>query len=156
MVDGSSTLLAFDLLRAGLLCVLADPALLARPGQGPVRDCLGQENLPLKRVQLAGELGRLFEEYQLSRPDWILEWRKGRFGDRADRGREALQAADKVMEAPRSTSTPSTPARSSGRIWTKKAALELTGRVRKTIARLAALPADAVSGDGATCWRRPW
>ena len=34
--------------------------------------------------------------------------------------------------------------------YTKKAALELTGRVRKIIAKLAALPADAVSGDG------PW
>ena len=58
-----------------------------------MRDYLGQENLPLKRVQLAGELGRLFEEYQLSRPDWILQWRQGRFGDRADQGRGALQAA---------------------------------------------------------------
>ena len=34
--------------------------------------------------------------------------------------------------------------------YTRKAALELTGRVRKIITRLAALPADAVSGDG------PW
>jgi exodeoxyribonuclease V gamma subunit len=97
LADGSG-LLAFDLLRAGLLCVLADPAFLARPGQGPVRDYLGPDNLPLKRVQLAGELARLFEEYQLSRPDWIVEWRAGRFGARA-KAPESRRPADQVMEA---------------------------------------------------------
>jgi len=98
LVDGSRCLLAFDLLRAGLLCVLADPGFLARPGQGPVRDYLGQENRPLKRVQLAGELGRLFEEYQMSRPDWIDLWRGERPG-KETRLPESRRAADKDMEA---------------------------------------------------------
>ena len=94
LADGSR-LLAFDLLRAGLLCVLGDRAFLARPGQGPVRDYLGQENLPLKRVQLAGELGRLFEEYQLSRPDWIDLWRGQPSGAKV---LESRRAADQAME----------------------------------------------------------
>lgn len=98
LVDGSRSLLAFDLLRAGLLSVLADPAFLARSGQGPVRDYLGQENLPLKRVQLAGELGRLFEEYQMSRPDWIDLWR-GECSGKEIKVLESRRAADKEMEA---------------------------------------------------------
>jgi exodeoxyribonuclease V gamma subunit len=77
LVAGGQRLLAFDLLRAGLLSVLGDRALLARPDMAPVQDYLGRETGQLKRVQLASELAKVFEEYQMSRPDWIDAWRAG-------------------------------------------------------------------------------
>jgi len=77
LVDDTRSLLAFDVLRAGVLCVLADGAFLARASMAPVRAYLASGNLDLKRVQLAAELGRMFEEYQLSRPDWVGKWRQG-------------------------------------------------------------------------------
>jgi exodeoxyribonuclease V gamma subunit len=77
LVNEGHRLLAFDLLRAGLLGVLGNRALLERPDMAPVRDYLGQETGQLKRVQLASELAKVFEEYQLSRPDWIQAWRAG-------------------------------------------------------------------------------
>jgi len=76
-VDDGRRLLAFDLLRAGLLSVLGNRALLDQPGMEPVKDYLGRETGQLKRVQLASELAKVFEEYQMSRPDWIDAWRKG-------------------------------------------------------------------------------
>ena len=78
LVDDGRRPLAFDLLRAGLLSVLGDRALLDQPVMKPVKDYLGRETGQLKRVQLASELAKVFEEYQMSRPDWIDAWRAGR------------------------------------------------------------------------------
>ena len=78
LVGDRRRLLAFDLLRAGLLAVLGDWAFLGREAMRPVRDYLGDPAAHLKRVQLASELAKVFEEYQMSRPDWIDAWRAGR------------------------------------------------------------------------------
>ena len=66
--------------------------LLARADMKPVRDYLGTESDQLKRVQLASELAKLFEEYQLSRPDWVDAWRQGKLGGATDPGLETWQA----------------------------------------------------------------
>ena len=86
-------LLDFDLLRAGILAVLGDQQLLAQPALQPVRAYLGTEGASLKQVQLATELARVFEEYQLSRPDWIEAWRKGQGGASGDPDMEAWQSS---------------------------------------------------------------
>ena len=91
LVDDGRRLLAFDLIRAGLLGILGDRALLAQPDMKPVRDYLGTETGQLKRVQLASELAKVFEEYQMSRPDWIDAWRAGRKVT-ADPGLETWQS----------------------------------------------------------------
>jgi exodeoxyribonuclease V gamma subunit len=92
LVAAGHRLLAFDLLRAGLLSVLGDRALLDRPDMKPVKDYLGRETGQLKRVQLASELAKVFEEYQMSRPDWIDAWRAGRHGT-ADESLEPWQSS---------------------------------------------------------------
>ena len=92
LIDESRTILDSDLLRAGLLRVLGDRELLSQDGLKPVRDYLGSDDVALKRVQLAGELARVFEEYQLSRSDWIEAWRAGKCGKGPDPAVEAWQS----------------------------------------------------------------
>ena len=67
--------LTAERMRGGLLAVFGDPALMAQEALGPVRTYLEGDPHGLKGVQLAGELARLFDEYQLSRPDWLDRWR---------------------------------------------------------------------------------
>ena len=92
LVGDRRRLLAFDLLRAGLLAVLGDWAFLGREAMRPVRDYLGDPAAHLKRVQLASELAKVFEEYQMSRPDWIDAWRAGASGRTPDDAMEGWQA----------------------------------------------------------------
>jgi len=92
LVDDRRRLLAFDLLRAGLLAVLGDWAFLGKETLRPVRDYLGDPTAHLKRVQLASELAKVFEEYQMSRPDWIDAWRAGTSGRTPDDAMEGWQA----------------------------------------------------------------
>ncbi|MCE1228721.1 MAG: exodeoxyribonuclease V subunit gamma, partial [Firmicutes bacterium] len=61
-------------LRLGLLCALSDPQVLAPDFMASVRRYLQDDSGDLKRVQLATELARLFEEYHYSRPEWIQRW----------------------------------------------------------------------------------
>jgi exodeoxyribonuclease V gamma subunit len=91
MVEDNQSLLAFDLLRSGLLCVLENQDLLSLEGLKSVRDYLSGGSSHLKRVQLATELAKVFEEYQLSRPDWIEAWRAGRLSGSPDRVMESWQ-----------------------------------------------------------------
>jgi exodeoxyribonuclease V gamma subunit len=93
LVDGSRSLLDFDLLRAGLLAVLGEERRLGQEVLKPVRSYLGSGGTGLKQVQLASELAKVFEEYQLSRPDWIEAWRQGKAGGGPEPGAEAWQAA---------------------------------------------------------------
>ncbi|MDP2877198.1 MAG: exodeoxyribonuclease V subunit gamma, partial [Holophaga sp.] len=92
LVDGSCGILDADLLRVGLLRVLGDRDLLAQKDLKPVRDYLGPKGMGLKRIQLATELAKVFEEYQLSRPDWIEAWRVGKRGKGPDQVQELWQA----------------------------------------------------------------
>jgi exodeoxyribonuclease V gamma subunit len=91
LAENGMRLLTYDLMRAGLLGVLGDREKLAAPEMAPVRDYLGQEQGLLKRVQLAAQLARLFEEYQFSRHDWIEAWRKEQPAPGLGEGNEAWQ-----------------------------------------------------------------
>lgn len=64
-------------MRGALLSVLADQEFLGAGAFGPVRSYLAGEKASLKTAQLASELAHAFEEYHLSRPDWVEAWRKG-------------------------------------------------------------------------------
>ena len=75
MPGGGCRLLSAELLRGGLLGILADEAWLAQDGLAPVRRYLAEDGRGLKAVQLASELALLFEEYTRSRPEWIPGWR---------------------------------------------------------------------------------
>ncbi len=68
-----------ELLTDLLLSILLDDEVLGRPGLEPVRGYLyGGGNsdgaVDLRRVQLAVELARLFEEYGFSRPEMLAAW----------------------------------------------------------------------------------
>lgn len=65
-----------------LIDAFMDAELLARPELGPVAEYLqGAGSTPdavdLRRVQLAGRLAHLFEEYAFSRPELLRAWRSG-------------------------------------------------------------------------------
>jgi exodeoxyribonuclease V gamma subunit len=69
-------------LEAMVLTLLLDDALLAERDMAPLRaylaaagDATGARDL--RRVQLAGRLGRILEEYTYSRGDWLAAWREG-------------------------------------------------------------------------------
>jgi exodeoxyribonuclease V gamma subunit len=47
------------------------------PGLGPLSLPAKDERGALARWQLAGQLARLYERYQLQRPDWLLRWQRG-------------------------------------------------------------------------------
>jgi len=57
-----------------LLALFENGALMAETGFGPY---LAEDPGGRKAVQLSGRLARLFEEYLLSRPEWMLRWAKG-------------------------------------------------------------------------------
>ncbi|MDP1832188.1 MAG: exodeoxyribonuclease V subunit gamma [Geothrix sp.] len=62
-------------LQGQLLALFEDPALLAETGfDGYLAGDAGGR----KAAQLSGRLARLFEEYLLSRPDWMARWEAGR------------------------------------------------------------------------------
>lgn len=84
--------LAGGRLRTALLAVLADVDLLRRDPFGPVRAYLDGDRGSLKTAQFAAELARAFEEYQLTRPDWLDAWRAGHPARGAGEG-EAWQGA---------------------------------------------------------------
>ena len=44
----------------------------------PLQHYLSGENIDLKRYQLAGQLARIFDQYQMLRPDLLEAWRQGR------------------------------------------------------------------------------
>ncbi len=71
-----------ELLFDSLLGVLLDERKLASPGLARVRTYLrsggdSADAVDLRRVQLATELSRLFEEYGFSRPEMLAAWTKG-------------------------------------------------------------------------------
>jgi exodeoxyribonuclease V gamma subunit len=73
LIDGEA-------LRGGLLALLHDERALAQPALGPVRAYLeapDADGVALRRVQLAGRLARLFEEYAYSRPEMLAAWPSG-------------------------------------------------------------------------------
>ncbi len=73
-------LLDAEALRGGVLALLHDPLALADPALTPVRAYLeapDRDGVALRRVQLAGRLGRLFEEYAYSRPEMLAAWPEG-------------------------------------------------------------------------------
>jgi exodeoxyribonuclease V gamma subunit len=43
----------------------------------PLRYFLSGENIDLKRFQLAQQLTRIFDQYQILRPDWLTAWQQG-------------------------------------------------------------------------------
>lgn len=67
-------LLDHDTLRGQLLALFEDGALMAETGFGPY---LAEDPGGRKAAQLSGRLARLFEEYLLSRPEWMLRWAQG-------------------------------------------------------------------------------
>ncbi|HEY6458525.1 MAG TPA: exodeoxyribonuclease V subunit gamma, partial [Polyangiaceae bacterium] len=71
-----------DALEAMALALLLDGALLEEPDLAPVRAYLhaaGDEpdTLDLRRVQLAGRVARVFEEYTYARAEMLAGWRRG-------------------------------------------------------------------------------
>nr|WP_320131006.1 exodeoxyribonuclease V subunit gamma [uncultured Holophaga sp.] len=74
-------------LRVGLLGALEQPGLLQAEAMAPVKHYLEQDPGGLKRIQFTGELARVLEEYQLSRPEWTAAWRENRLV-------EGLEGAD--------------------------------------------------------------
>lgn len=90
---GEARILSAARLQAGLLQALGDRAFLAGPGLDAVRDYLAGDAGGMKRVQLASELAKLFEEYHHGRPEWIRAWREDRRAPGADPAREPWQRA---------------------------------------------------------------
>ena len=90
---GEARILGAARLQAGLLQALGDRAFLAGPGLDAVRDYLAGDAGGMKRVQLASELAKLFEEYHHGRPEWIRAWREDRRAPGADPAREPWQRA---------------------------------------------------------------
>jgi len=56
------------------------PGLLERPSFAALRAYLEEERLGLKSLQLAERIARVFDQYQVYRPEMILQWEKGRPG----------------------------------------------------------------------------
>jgi exodeoxyribonuclease V gamma subunit len=93
-----------DLIEGALLALFHDQGWLSGPELGPVRDYLrgprqdatgGDETdaLDRKRVQLAAELGALFDEYAFSRPEMLAAWRAGALVPEADQVLQIWQRA---------------------------------------------------------------
>jgi exodeoxyribonuclease V gamma subunit len=67
-------------LAAAVGSVLADPDRLADPALARVRDYLGDPDRPdaaVRRVQLAHRVARLYWQYAMSRPEWLIAWDSG-------------------------------------------------------------------------------
>ncbi|MBN2289942.1 MAG: exodeoxyribonuclease V subunit gamma, partial [Candidatus Glassbacteria bacterium] len=56
------------------------PGLLERPAFSGLRAYLGRERQGLKSIQLASRIARVFDQYQLYRPQMILDWNRGNPG----------------------------------------------------------------------------
>ena len=70
-----------EVLASMTLALLLDEALLAEPELAPVRAYLhgagdASDAIDVRRVQLAGRLGRIFEEYTYSRSEMLASWRR--------------------------------------------------------------------------------
>jgi len=77
---GGGRLVDAEALRGALLAVLHDAEALAARELAPVRGYLeapDADGVALRRVQLAGRLAQLFEEYAYSRPEMLLGWPVG-------------------------------------------------------------------------------
>ena len=73
-----------DLVGVQLLHVLADEPVLHADTLAPVRDYLNaggpdRDVIDRRRLQLAGRLARLFDDYALHRPELIAAWRAGEY-----------------------------------------------------------------------------
>ena len=82
--DPATTTIGRRQLHTLLASILADPHALADPVMAPVRDYLSgaaanadADAVELRGFQLAGQLARLFGEYELSRPELIAAWPQG-------------------------------------------------------------------------------
>lgn len=73
--DPPLRLLDHDTLRGQLLALFEDSALMAETGFGPY---LAEDPGGRKAAQLSGRLARLYEEYLLSRPEWMSRWEVGK------------------------------------------------------------------------------
>ncbi len=72
---------------------LSDPALMSEPAMAPVADWIAAGTSPSRRVvRLSSELGRLYQEYALSRPQPIRVWSEGRMWDEAAAQRPDVEA----------------------------------------------------------------
>jgi len=71
-------LLDRGVLQGALLACFQDPDVLNQDHLSSVRAYLQGDTSGLRAVQLSGELARLFEEYALSRPQWIKAWNQSR------------------------------------------------------------------------------
>ena len=76
-----------------LLALLADAEVLRQPELAPVRSYLEGPAKGLKTLQLAAELARLFEAYQLGRPEWATAWARGAAAVPDEPATEAWQRA---------------------------------------------------------------
>lgn len=119
---GEMKLVDLDTAEAALLGALSDENILAQPEMGPVRSYLARvgpgsdggegggfdgrlaaDGADLRRVQLAGRMAFLFQEYVFSRPEMIAAWR----GDGSIKGRDpaGLPYADPAAMDPTAAST---------------------------------------------------
>jgi exodeoxyribonuclease V gamma subunit len=57
------------------------PQQLGRPGFGVIRRYLEDDPRGVKRLQLAGRIADLFDQYAVYRPHMVLEWERGAGGD---------------------------------------------------------------------------
>ena len=73
--DPPLRLLDRPVIQGQLLALLAEPAFRVESGFGEYLEGDGDGR---RAVQLSGRLARLFEEYLLSRPDWMVQWEAGR------------------------------------------------------------------------------
>jgi exodeoxyribonuclease V gamma subunit len=76
-VEPEGRLVDAEALQGALLGLLHDDAALTAPALEPVRryvEAPDDDGVALRRVQLAGRLARLFEEYAYSRPEMLASW----------------------------------------------------------------------------------
>jgi len=74
------------------------PALLAQESFAPLRHFLG-DGCPERRLQLAERLADLFDQYQVYRADWLLDWAAGRDILRRPGGEPSKLVQDQCWQA---------------------------------------------------------
>ncbi len=74
------------------------PALLNEPVFAPLRHFLGDGD-PERRLQLAERLADLFDQYQVYRADWLMDWAAGRDQLRSPGGEARALAPDQRWQA---------------------------------------------------------
>ncbi len=84
-----------DRIEGELLALFHDPGALASDALGAVRDYLRADGdaLDRKRVQLAGAVAGLFDEYTFTRPEMLAAWRAGQSASDVDPALQAWQRA---------------------------------------------------------------